>query len=69
MTEVKEPLKGFGHEDGYGLGRLKKRLEGDNIPSGIPMNPSTGRSATSLRSFKPDKLDSLRSNNFSTRTK
>ena len=43
MTEVKEPLKGFGHEDGYGLGRLKKRLEGDNIPSGIssgiPMIP------------------------------
>ena len=42
------------------MGRLKKRLEGEQP---IPLNPETGRSKTSLKSFRPDRLDSLRKSN------
>jgi hypothetical protein len=48
MTEVRDPLKRNG-DDIYGLGKLKKRLEGDSIP----LNPETGRSLSSLKSFQP----------------
>lgn len=57
-------MKGY-DEDLYGNNRLKKRLEGQTINAG----PETGRSISSLKSFKPDKLDDFRKNNTTNRSK
>lgn len=47
------------------MGKLKKRLEGGSIN----VNPETGRSISSLKSFKPEKLDEFRRSNVSNRSK
>lgn len=48
-------MKGYG-EDIHSKGRLKSRLEGETIP----LNPETGRSKNSLKSFRPERLDESR---------
>jgi hypothetical protein len=45
---MKEPLKAMA-DDIFGMGKLRRRLEGQ--PNS--MNPETGRSMGSVRSFKP----------------
>ena len=60
MMEITETIEPLGMDnDYYNQGRLKRRLNGENV--GLQINPETTRSANSLKSFRPDKLDSRRS--------
>lgn len=52
MTEVKEPLTNA--NDIYGLSMLRRRLNGEVVPL---KQENTNRSSTSLKSFRPEKIN------------
>jgi hypothetical protein len=51
MTDLKQPLQSG--EDLYGPSALRRRLNGDTLP----IKQESNRSMSSLKSFRPDKMN------------